>query len=35
MLDPVVPTEHSVKDSFSFCKEIQEVKNLKNFLKNL
>ena len=25
MLDPVIPTEYCAKDSFSFCKEIQEV----------
>ena len=26
MQDPVIPTEYCAKDSFSFCKEIQEVK---------
>ena len=28
MLDPVIPTEYYAKDSFSFCKEIQEVSSL-------
>ena len=28
MLGPVIPTEYYAKDSFSFCKEIQEVSSL-------
>ena len=32
MLDPVVPTEYCAKDSFSFCKEIQEVSSSNIFM---
>ena len=32
MLDPVIPTEYFAKDSFSFCKEIQEVNSSNKFV---
>ena len=32
MLDPVIPKEHCVKDSFSFSKEIKEVSSSDKFL---
>ena len=32
MLDPVIPTEYCTKDSFSFCKEIQEVSSSNKFM---
>ena len=32
MLDPVIPTEYCAKDSFSFCKEIQEVSSFNKFM---
>ena len=32
MLGPVVPTEYCAKDSFSFCKEIQEVSSSNRFM---
>ena len=32
MLDPAIPTEYCTKDSFSFCKEIQEVSSSNIFM---
>ena len=32
MLDPVIPTEYCAKDSFSFCKEVQEVSSSNKFM---
>ena len=32
ILDPVLPTEYCAKDSFSFCKKIQEVSSSNKFL---
>ena len=32
MLNPVIPTEYCAKDSFSFCKEIQEVSTSMKFM---
>ena len=31
MLDPLIPTEYCAKDSFSFCKEVQEVSSSNKF----
>ena len=32
MLDPVIPTEYCAKESFSFCKEVQEVSSSNKFM---
>ena len=32
MLDPVIRTEYCTKDSFSFCKELQEVSSSNKFM---
>ena len=32
MLDPLIPTEYCAKDSFSFCKEVQEVSSSNKFM---
>ena len=32
MLDPVIPTEYCAKDSFSYCKEVQEVSSSNKFM---
>ena len=32
MLDSVIPTEYCAKDSFSFCKELQEVSSSNKFI---
>ena len=32
MLDPVIPTEYCAKDSFSFCKEVEEVSCYNKFM---
>ena len=32
MLDPVIPTEYCANDSFSFCKEVQEVSPSNKFM---
>ena len=32
MLDPIIPTSHCTKDSFTFCEEIQKVSATNRFL---
>ena len=32
ILDPVIPTEYCTKESFSFCKEVQEVSSSNKFM---